>query len=78
MRRLQIKLGEAVTPFAEIWLIIFFSDTCNQQLKCHVILRDDHVSRRAAGVIHTLRNLTLCVPCIILQCVNDQRDAQFL
>ena len=23
-------------------------------------------------------NLTLCVPCIILQCVNDQRDAQFL
>ena len=23
-------------------------------------------------------NLTLCVPCIILQRVNDQRDAQFL
>ena len=23
-------------------------------------------------------NVTLCVPCIILQCVNDQRDAQFL
>ena len=23
-------------------------------------------------------DLTLCVPCIILQCVNDQRDAQFL
>ena len=22
--------------------------------------------------------LTLCVPCIILQCVNNQRDAQFL
>ena len=22
--------------------------------------------------------LTFCVPCIILQCVNDQRDAQFL
>ena len=22
--------------------------------------------------------LTLCVPCIILQCVNEQRDAQFL
>jgi hypothetical protein len=21
---------------------------------------------------------TLCVPCIILECVNDQRDAQFL
>ena len=21
---------------------------------------------------------TLCVPCIVLQCVNDQRDAQFL
>jgi hypothetical protein len=25
-----------------------------------------------------INNLTLCVPCIILQCVNDQRDAQFL
>ena len=25
-----------------------------------------------------MRNLTLCVPCIILQCVNDQRDAQIL
>ena len=23
-------------------------------------------------------NFTLCVPYIILQCVNDQRDAQFL
>ena len=23
-------------------------------------------------------NLTLCVPCIILQCVNDQQDAQTL
>ena len=23
-------------------------------------------------------NLTLSVPCIILQCVNDQRDAQLL
>ena len=23
-------------------------------------------------------NLTLCVPCIILQCVNDQQDIQFL
>ena len=23
-------------------------------------------------------HLTLCVPCIILQCVNDQRDAQSL
>ena len=23
-------------------------------------------------------DLTLCVPCIILQRVNDQRDAQFL
>ena len=23
-------------------------------------------------------NLKLCVPCIILQCVNDQRDAKFL
>ena len=23
-------------------------------------------------------NLTLCVLCIILQCVNNQRDAQFL
>ena len=23
-------------------------------------------------------NLTLCVPCFILKCVNDQRDAQFL
>ena len=22
--------------------------------------------------------MTLCVPCILLQCVNDQRDAQFL
>ena len=22
--------------------------------------------------------LTLCVPCIIFQCVNDQQDAQFL
>ena len=22
-------------------------------------------------------NLTLCVPCIILQCVDNQRDAQF-
>ena len=27
---------------------------------------------------HQSANLTLCVPCIILQCVNDQRDAQFL
>ena len=24
------------------------------------------------------KSLTLCVPCIILQCVNNQRDAQFL
>ena len=23
-------------------------------------------------------NLTLYIPCIIMQCVNDQRDAQFL
>ena len=23
-------------------------------------------------------NLTLCVPCNIFQCVNDQRDAKFL
>ena len=23
-------------------------------------------------------NFTLCVPCVILQCVNDKRDAQFL
>ena len=23
-------------------------------------------------------NVKLCVPCIILQCVNDKRDAQFL
>ena len=22
--------------------------------------------------------LTLCVPCVIFQCVNDQRDSQFL
>ena len=26
----------------------------------------------------TLHNVTLCALCIILQCVNDQRDAQFL
>ena len=25
-----------------------------------------------------IKHLTLCVPCIILQCVNKQRDAQFL
>ena len=28
--------------------------------------------------MNSLTQLTLCVPCIILQYVNDQRDAQFL
>ena len=31
-------------------------------------------SRQMLSVI----NLSLCVPCIISQCVNDKRDAQFL
>ena len=31
-------------------------------------------SMRFAMLLHTL---TLCVPCIILQCVNEQRHAQF-
>ena len=34
-----------------------------------------YIFGRSEEIVGILR---LCVPCIILQCVNDQRDAQFL
>ena len=39
---------------------------------------DAYTNLLTALVLPTTGNLTLCVPCIILQCFNDQRDAQFL
>ena len=52
---------------------------CLQFYHCHCVkFVANSRQRKGISTKGNIQNLTLCVPCIILQCVNDQRDAQFL
>ena len=58
----------------------FITKSCNNYAGLHFVIdvRKCNENFKKTGLPISMQNLTLCVPCIVLQCVNDQRDAQFL
>ena len=72
---------DKITEYENVWIyyIIIVVNLLLFQSTFVAIFREKLLFRRIYYYKDNLAiNLTLCVPCIILQCVNDQRDAQFL
>ena len=54
----------------------FLMELTSEIQNLYIRVRDGYLKN--TKMLSKLSILTLCVPCIILLCVNDQRNAQFL